>query len=279
MSIDVVQVVKDGGGQFEWVDITREYQGYKLHIPVMRDAMKFDDVPELIYNRRAMPAHRATGKVLNGVRLPASALELQQIADLVDGMLMTPLVIEEIWLQAELKFDAVLNDGKGGIVATMDIHELHGYIEAELEKLGGDDGECLISCVGKYWCLINALTNRKAEGTFGACNFGWCRKRASGPGVTQRVQCYQRPGFRHSYHHLDPSQTIRLMARFGRLIHPASGIDEPIDLRIVAADPKLAGLLHHNPGTLNYLRQEGVEELSPRGIITLPEVTITGDVS
>ena len=78
--------------------------------------------------------------------------------------------------------------------------------------------------------------------------------------MTPGVQCWQRPGFRHNKSHWDPSQTIRLMHRSARLIHP-DGTEEKIDLHDIAGNPALAYLLHHQ-GPLTYLRQKGVTQLN-----------------
>lgn len=260
MSLDVVQAVRDGKGIFQWKEILREHNSYKLFISVMRDAMKFNDVPAMEWDFDVIDPD----DLRDGVRLPATAHQLQQIADLLHAMLMTPVVIEELSLQAELMFNAVINDGRGGIVANMPIHQLHDFIEAEITKLGGDDGEKLIACVGKYWCLINALLHKgKVKGDWAACNFGWIwKKGATGYGVTRRVRCWQRPGYKHNKRHWDPSQIIRLMLRIARLIHP-NGHEEHVDLHDIAANAELAPLIHHNKGTLNILRQRGVELLEP----------------
>lgn len=270
MSINVVEEVAEGRAHVSWATVRSTYQGKTLLIYVFRDAMKFDQVPALQWNFKPLKAGDpwGTSELFDGVRLPASAFQLQQIADLTGSMLLTPRVIDLIWLQASLKFDAVtqtqsypdadLTDDGGVIVANSHVHVVHQKLEAIIAALGGDDGEALISCVGKYWCLIDRLRLGGLRfGAASACNYGWPSSKASGPGVTPGVLCWQRPGFRHDHHHWDPSQTIRLMYREGILIHE-DGQQERVALADIAADPKLAGLLHHSPGALLYLRQAGV---------------------
>ena len=271
MGIDVVQAVREGRGIFQWKEILREHNGYKLYISVFRDAMKFNDVPAMTWDFKVLDP----GDLRDGVRLPSTAHQLQEIADLLHAMLMTPVVIEELPLQADLLFDCITSVN-GIIVANTPIHAIHDAIEAELKKLGGDDGESLIACVGKYWCLLNALFGRgKTAGDWIACNFGWIRKRATGHGVTTRVQCYQRPGYKHNKLHWDPSQVIRLMNRIARLIYP-DGREEHVDLHDIAKNLELAPLIHHNHGILKILRQRGVPELEPMGsLLTMPEMIIT----
>lgn len=187
--IDVVQLVKDGAGRFEWHYVVSEKNGYRLHVAVMRDAMKFDAMPELDWHRDR--EHGST-TMYDGVRLPATPAELQTIADMVGGMLLTPRVIDLIWLQAGIKFNANVNSGPPHytIAAELGITDVHKLIEADIAKLGGDDGNKLISCVGKYWCLINGLGtdgDKKMYGTNTACNYGWCSTETKKRGLTQAL--------------------------------------------------------------------------------------------
>lgn len=278
MSIDVVELVRDGRGQFEWAQLSSEHNGYKLFPSVMRDAMKFDGMPAMTWKREPIAGDDRT---FDGVRVPATAHELQRIADLLGAMLMTPKVIDMVWLQARLQFDAIVNI-RGKIVANSHTHDVHQAIEAAIEAAGGDDGVKLVSCVGKYWCLIEALLHKgKVQGDWAACNYGWFAKVASGPGLTPGTKCWQRPGFQHNKRHWDPSQTIRLMYRRALLVHPG-GTEEDVDLFDVLGNPDLAPLLTHDGKPLSYLRQKGVPEEDPlptHGIVTLPEVTIYGTPS
>jgi hypothetical protein len=252
--IDVVELVKDIECKFEWTEVCSEYKGYKLYIKVFRDAMKFDNIPALQWNFKL---DFNDIKIYNGVRLPASAHQLQTIAYLLDSMLLTPKVIDLINLQSQLTFNAIVSVG-GEIVATSNITDVHSKIEEEIAKLGGDDGTKLISCVGKYWCLMNKLRNSITRGDYTACNYGWFATDASGPGITKGTRCWQRPGYRHNKMHYDPSQTIRLMHRKARLVHP-DGTEVKVDLYDIALNDELAYLLHHE-GKLTYLEQQGVEK-------------------
>ena len=274
--MDVVELVKQGKCRFEWYPLELELDGYLLTITVMRDAMKFDGVPPLTWDFKPVPEDdiwysEYAGQVFDGVRLPATAHQLQQIADLINAMLMTPKVIELLFIHAGLKFDARINTPKypgapssqRNIVATSHIHLVHQEIEAALAKLGGDDGNSLIACVGKYWCLINGLLPvRSLHGDTVCCNCGWCAEKASGPGVAGLgVECWQRPGYRHNKQHWDPSQTIRLMYRSALLIHPDKTIEE-VDLHYILQHELLCKLLSHE-GPLKVLRQPNVPKLEP----------------
>lgn len=256
--IDVVQLVRDGKGHFAWAEVISSFGDLKLAINVFRDAMKFDGMPAMTWDRKPIAGDT---RVFDGVRLPATAGELQQIADLLGCMLMTPKIIDLLWIQAGIKFDSIVNV-KGQIVALCNIHDIHGAIESKITSLGGDDGTKLVDSVGKYWCLINELLNHASvSGGACCCNYGWPAKTASGPGITPGTQVWQRPGFAHNILHFDPSQTIRLMHPSAILIHP-DGLEEIVDLRVIASDPNLAPLITHQ-GTLKYLRQAGVEQLDP----------------
>jgi len=262
--MDVVQLVKERKGRYEWYEVVSIYNDYKLYIKVLRDAMKFDNIPAMTWDFK--PIFNDTRR-FNGVRLPASAHQLQEIADLLGGMLLTPKVIDLIWLQATLKFDAIVNI-KGKIVATSNIHDIHNAIE---QKTTTDNGTQLISCVGKYWTLTNALSSYgKIYGDWVSCNYGWFAKNSSGPGLTPGTRCWQRPGYKHNKQHFDPSQLIRIMHRKATIVLP-SGIMQSIDLHDVASDAKYAKLLNHD-GVLKYIRQTGVDELTP---LSEPDYIVT----
>lgn len=276
--IDVLQLVKDGKGRFDWHYIVSEIGDQKLYIAVMRDAMKFDGMTQLDWHRNPTGVDDV---VYDGVRLPATPEELQQIADMVGGMLLTPRVIDLIWLQAEIKFDAIVNSGPPDydIVAEMNITDLHQLIDKAVDNRG-DDGELLISCVGKYWCLINGLgtdADKKMYGTDTACNYGWCSDAGSGPGLTPGVTCWQRPGYKHNKVHIDPSQTIRLMFCEALLVS-ADGLEQYVSLQDVAADPELAPHIAYDGKPLTYLRQSNVPKMAANGTVLLPPVTVEAEV-
>lgn len=280
--IDVVNLVKSGQGHFDWQYVVSEIGDQKLYIAVMRDAMRFDNMPPLDWRRTPASDDDDIDYIYDGVRLPATPKELQQIADMVGGMLLTPRVIDLIWLQAGVKFDAIVNSGDPyyDIVAEMKVTDVHQLIEAAISDRGSDTGSEIISCVGKYWCLINGLgtdADKKMYGTSTACNYGWCGDNASGPGLTPGVKCWQRPGYKHNIDHIDPSQVIRLMYREALLVS-ADGLEQYIDLHEVAGDPELCAHIAFDKKPLKYLRQMNVPQLPQSGTVTLPPVTIEAEV-
>ncbi len=274
--IDVVQLVKNGKGYFEWSWVLNEHDGNKLAVAVFRDAMKFDGMPPMNWGRKPLQGDTRT---FDGVRLPATANELQQIADLLGCMLMTPTIVDRLWSEAGeagLQFEPVVNV-KGKIVAISNVHDVHEAIEAAIIRAGGDPGkEAVLSSVGKYWVLMNRALNGKF-GKQQAINYGWFTKgKGNGRSVTNLVNIWQTPGGAHNDDHLDPSQVIRLMYRQARLLRAGSTQWEDIDLHRVAADTTLAPLLSHE-GVLKVLRQQNVPEPQgtvENGVVTLPETKI-----
>lgn len=273
--IDVVEEVAEGRARIEWSTVTAKHKDLELAIYVFRDAAKFDGIPALRWDFTLVPPDDVwhTAKTFDGVRLPASALQLQKIADLTGSMLLTPKVIDLLWIQAGLKFNPVINtpsypgapSNDVRIVATSHIHLVHQLIEEKIAKLGGDNGK-LVSCVGKYWCLHQSLAGHTKHGTKTACNYGWPSPGALYLGVTPGIKVWQGPGFRHDHHHWDPSQTIRLMYRKAALRKPWS--TEIVDLYDVATDPALAPLIAYDGKPLTYLRQAG--EPIPANSIAMP---------
>lgn len=234
--MDVLAELKAGNAQVEWDEVLSEHEGHKLYIRVIRDGMK-----------------------VGGVRVAASAKVLQQIADLLDSILLTPRVIDLIWQQAQVRFDPVINE-KGVIVANMTSEHYSTLVDAEVEKKGGDQGG-LIDSIGKYWVLSNRLAQAGLEfGKANACNYGWLSSTGQYRAITPGLKLWQEPGYRHNDDHVDPSQLVRLMARGARLIRAGGDGEEQVDLVDVVGDPALAPLVNHD-GVLRYLRMANVPPL------------------
>lgn len=276
MAIDVVQLVKDGLGRIEWGWVSSEHNGSRLAVAVFRDAMKFDNQPDMNWGRNPLP----TNELNYGVRLPATAHELQQIADHLGCMLMTPKIVDLVWQEAAntgIQFEPVVNV-KGKIVAVSNINDVHDAVEAAVVKAGGDPGEgAIVASVGKYWVLSNRLMTGKF-GTSQAVNYGWpTRGKGVGKSVTGGFNVWQTVGSAHNDQHVDPSQVIRLMYRWGRILRSGSRQWEDIDLHEVATNSDLAPLISHE-GVLKTLRQRNVPApettTAPDGSIVLPETIV-----
>lgn len=204
---------------------------------------------------------------------------MQQVADLLGCMLLTPKVLDLVWQQAERRFDPVINVN-GQIVAMSDIHLVHEAIEAKIVKIGGDP-KSLVASVGKYWVLSNRLLGGKF-GIHQCVNYGWHASNATLAAVTPGLKVYQNPGAAHDSSHIDPSQVVRLMYRWAWLLRAGSNTWERIDLHTVATDPDLCPLISHE-GVLKVLRMQDVPEPEPvkqaDGTLLFPEVYILGDPS
>lgn len=278
MIYDIIEAVKDGKALFEWEEVTTSIEEKKLHISIMRDAIRFNNIPALRYDRKGLP----TNETFNGVRLPATAIEMQSIADMLFCMMPTPKILDTIWLQATTKFDPVVNLGPGKIVATQNITSVHTAIEKKIKDEGGYPSRGIIDSVGKYWVITNKLKNSKnlKYGVKTSCNYGWHNSTKEGSrAVTPGLYVYQGQGTMHNDIHIDPSQVVRLMYRIARLEHE-DGKCEKVDLHNIASDEKLSYLLNHD-GVLHVLRQPSVPETPPvksGNTWVLPEITIYSNV-
>jgi len=252
--------LRNGDCFFHWASVVSEHAGHRLHLAVMADAVIDPD----------------------GVRQPATAAQMQRVADSLGCMLLTPLVIDLVWRQATLRFNPVINV-KGRIVAECSVAKVHAAIEQKIADAGGYPDDGIVACVGKYWTVCNALARSGlAYGQKTAANYGWFDSDApeGRRGVTGGdIHPWQTLGTRHNDQHVDPSQVVRLMQRWAWL-EKANGDKGDVDLHTVAADPDLAPLINHD-GVLKVLRQPSVPEPAPTvaadGTVTLPEITIYGD--
>lgn len=259
MSIDVVQMVRDGKGYFEWAEVLSEHAGHKLWISVSRDALKFDGIPPCTWRRVARAPLAGEQATYDGVRLPMSANEMQQVCDLLSCMMPTPKILDLIWQQADMRFDPVINVN-GRIVAESDIHLVHNAIEKKIASAPGDSSG-LIDNVGKYWVLSNRLQQTPQYGVRTACNYGWHSSNGASSAVTPKLHVWQAEGTRHDDRHADPSQVWRGVYRLARHIDPHGNV-ALVDLHTIAKSPELAPLINHN-GVLRVLRQPSVPEPQP----------------
>lgn len=242
--IDVVQFVKDGKAIVEWGYLTSDYNGNKLVFSAMKDAVKFNNIPALTWDRKLISGN---SNLYDGVRLAATAEELQKIAYLSGCMLMTPKIADLLYHAAGstngTQLDSVVNV-HGNIVAISNIHDVHLALEAAIAVAGGFKGG-FVEAVGKYWVICYELL----IGQFGAqqaANYAWFTKgHGNGPGVTNTINVWQTIGIRHNAMHQDPSQVIRLVYRKAKLLRAGSSTWEDADLYDILSDPKLAPLISH----------------------------------
>lgn len=238
--MSVVDDIRAGKAQIEWAEVVSKSAdaSVEIRVPVIRDALKID-----------------------GVRVSASAQDLQRIADMLGCLLLTPKIIDLIYQQAKLRFEPVVNiDGR--IVAKTSSKAYSAAIDAKIREHGGDPGG-LIDSVGKYWVLHNHLSQPAylKLGSATVCNYGWLSSSGAYAAVTHGLRCWQNPGFQHDDVYDDPSQLIRLMRRWGWIVTPGEP-PKPLDIAAALRDPKLAPLLNHD-GVLTYLRVAAVEDSPP----------------
>ncbi len=290
---DGLEAITESRFRVGWGTVHLTHNGHQLDVQVFRDAMKFDNVPAMTWHREPVPpTHKDYGKTYNGVRLPVTAVEMQQIADLTYCMMLTPKVVDAIWAAAKaagVQINSVVGV-HGQIVAISDIQDVHAEVEAALTKpISAVDPNGIIDSVGKYWVICNELLAGKfshieqADKTFinmQATNYGW--PDANNPvhnSVTMICHMWQTIGSEHNYEHIDPSQVIRLMSRLAKLCRAGSTTWEEVDLFTIAQDPDLCGLISHQ-GVLKILRQPGAPEPQPTqnadGSYTMPETIIIG---
>lgn len=277
---ELLDAIKDGKAHIDWGHVTSEHNGHKLRIAVMADAIRFDNVPPMNWHREPRPARAGERASYDGVRLPVTANEMQQVADLLGSLMLTPKVLDLIWQQAKRKFDPVINVN-GQIVAMSDIHVVHEAIEKKIAAAGGDPGS-LVASVGKFWVLSNRLVTTPKFGVQTACNYGWHSSGGQYPAVTKGLKVWQAEGTQHNDLHMDPSQVIRLMYQWAWLLRSGSSTWEQVNLKDIAADADLCGLINHD-GILKVVRQPSVPEPQPvrqaDGSYLMPEVYILGDPS
>lgn len=245
-AMDVVERVRQGQFEVDWATVVSSYRGHTLEISVFRDSMKFDEV-----------------------RLPSTATQLQQICDILDCSMLTPLVCDLIWQQSSLRFDAIVNapdpvTKKTAIVADLDPIYYSSLVDAKIRGIAiarRIEVIPLVESVGKYWVLSNRLLEAPPPGVPGkswmCCNYGWFSSAASTRSVTGAGRVWQSEGIRHARNHVDASQGIRAMAMTAVLTRP-DGSKESVRLDKIWSDPNLAGLLNHS-GVLKVTRQPGVD--------------------
>lgn len=202
---------------------------------------------------------------IDGVRVIVSARLQQQIADSIGASLLTPKLVDMMWMAREVTLPPFTGSTTAmDSTAAMVAHS--AKIDAALAKLGDPCG--LIATLGKNWVLDNGLLPpRTIHGFPVAMNYGWHFVGATHQGIggeptASRLQdpagrylrLIQGRGTRHNLNHSDYSQICLLVSQ--RVLVD----DRETVLASVLRDPVLASLANHS-GVLNVLRQPGVPEL------------------
>lgn len=244
--MDVIEQLKAGQAVFEWFPLYSEHQGYKLKMAVPRDAIKFP---------MGLTESGGVEPKLRLVRRQVTAIETQQAADLLFGMMLTPKLVDLIHLQATVRIMPITRIDGDICANSTDVR----HSELVDKALVGKDNGGLVSTWGKIWGLSNYLANPPEQLMYGvhtACNYGWVNATDGHLAVTPGLHAWQPPGHKHNDMHEDPSQALSVVYGAGELTYP-DGTQEIVRLRDVAKSSILAPLISHE-GPLRYLRQAAV---------------------
>lgn len=223
----ILKYIQDGNYEVSWATITHTHEGHSAEFWVLSDALKIE-----------------------GVRINVSAELQQKIADLLESMLPTPMMLDLMWVHREVTLPPFPRGNVHGMSSTQAMLE-HSYkIDAALSKLGNPSG--LISTLGKSWCLDQGLVGRPGK----SCNFGWHFTGKSFQGISGEVvrnigtplRVIQGRGFAHDKRHTDYSQVCVLVSQY-------CVVDgEERNLIDILQDPVLSYLASYQ-GPLTILRQ------------------------
>jgi len=198
---------------------------------------------------------------VDGVRVCASALLQQRVADLLGAFLLTPKLFDQLWANRAVTL-APCTQPIAWTSAAMVRHS--ACVDRALAAAGGVPDGGVVQTVGKTWALSNRLSPRVAM------NVGWhVAQRIPGipfdPAPTLPGEhMVQSPGTHHDPSWIDYSQICLFVGAECVVDGATSTFAE------VAQSPELSALVSHE-GPLRFLRQPG----SPRGmpIATAESVT------
>lgn len=235
----IIECVKNGRAQYDFVKLTSEHNGHKAEFLVFEDALKID-----------------------GIRVNVTATTQQQIADLLDCILPTAKIYDLMWSTCENR----LNPYPRSITSSTDAMIAHSKdIDVGLSKIKLQQG-CK-STVGKTWVIDNSLLSKPGK----ACNYGWhfdtgtTYKGINGnvnasllknPKTGMYWYVIQPLSWMHDPFHSDYSQVVILVSK-------KCWVDgKEMSIIDVLQNSELAWLANHS-GILNVLRQPNVPELDP----------------
>lgn len=204
---------------------------------------------------------------IDNVYIGAGAYQLQQIADSLDCMLLTPRLLDLMYAQRQWTI-MPQTDYDPRMMSTAWWQRHTDHINAALQKVGYN-GDGLVQSVGKPFVLTNKLLDHPGRG----CNYGW-HVAPGTPNPWAGVPIYraetdgserviQQPGFAHGLDQNDYASTVLLVSRQCRID------DRAMDLADVYRDAELAGLVS-GEGALKIVRQPGVPivacKVRPQGV-------------
>jgi hypothetical protein len=188
-------------------------------------------------------------KTPEGVRFNVSANLLQQMADLLNARLLTPLLVEQMYAQRAVTLKPHPLGGTPDMSTTRKMEQHSRLIDDDIAALGGVADDQIINTVGKDWVVTNKLWKNGVP-TGKAANMGWLFE-GPGKGEATRlpgVKAIQGVGTWHNGRHVDYSQVAHLVLREAILD------GQPVDLDVLYTTPEYAPLVSHE-GPLFDVRQ------------------------
>lgn len=237
----ILEAVKAGKVEYYWAPIVSYAGENEATFYVTTDALKIE-----------------------GVRVNVSATLQQQIADLLDAMLLTPKLADLRFHAAEQRLlpqpRPITNDTAVMIQQSAKIDKLIKSKAYAADKI--------IDTVGKHWCISNELKSLPSKM---AMNYGWhfaggstmqgikghpCDSKLIDPVSKIVYHTIQPSATAHDRNHSDYSQ-ICILVKKDCIVN-----GQPARLDQILQDKNLAMLGSHE-GPLAVLRQNGVPELDP----------------
>jgi hypothetical protein len=239
----ILEEIKRGNYELDWCPMELSDGTSTLRVQVSCDALK-----------------------IGGVRVSASAVTQQLIADELGAVLLTPKLYDSTWLKtaSQNRLDPKPQPITSSTVGTVNYST---RIDAHIQQKGSTG---LLANVGKAWVITNKIFTPEARMKMRAANYGWILPSQGFQGLrgeasqsTPSLLVVQDIGTAHDSSHDDYSQVILLAARaarFGEL---------PVDLADVYTGKSPGNSLVSHEGFLKDYRQptNGFDDEPP----TLPE--------
>lgn len=232
-SARILAEVRRGNYQLEWCPM----QLGALRVFVSCDALKID-----------------------GVRVSASAITQQLVADELQAVLLTPKLYDEIWLRTapQNRLDPKPQPITSSTAGTI---QYSSRVDTEVARKGARG---LIANTGKAWVISSKIFTAAARAAKKAANHGWVIPSQGYQGLrgepsqsTPSLLIVQDIGLAHDDRHDDYSQLI-LLARRAALYG-----QDPVDLSLVYTGKDPGTELVSHEGALPDWRQPGADD--PRG--------------
>ena len=234
----ILGAVQGGDYDVEWVPVQlSDDKGNNATVYVMRRALR------LAYGDARLTVN-------------ASFWAAQEIADMLDAVMLTTKVSDAIWDQADVKLPILSRPISNTTAVLVD---QSAKIDAALDAAGGDAEHLLVANEDKDWVLTRRFwpppsgtnSNGSGEGALGSrhnsANFGWypgSSKSPGGKGVIQSIGLAHNKGNAPGVGHSDYSQLLRYMKR------QVTVNGQQMDVAEVLANPDLSSVLQDEGGVM-----------------------------